>query len=340
VTVRLDVLPTRPLLRAPLLLSIVAALPGCGGGGAATSGPPPERGTLAAGLVARAGREEVTADAVGRIALAQGIAPNLARERAIRDAIFAAEARASGVDVSPDVERSVKAVLARRLLLQLLAAADAEGPVTDEELRLATARKWLELDRPEGFRTVHAVVRVPEGADAATRARAAQVARAIRSDVLAASAIARERPAPLPVRPGDAEGDPAVDEFRRAAGAGAREGFQVLVEALPAVAADGRMLSMEGGSLDEGFARAASSLVARGDLSEVVTTSYGVHVLLLLERTPSSIVPAEERRRRVRDEVLWSRASAARAVLLEGLRRDVVVERSADALLVQVPSER
>ncbi|UQA59263.1 peptidylprolyl isomerase [Polyangium aurulentum] len=339
-TVRPDVLPARPFLRAPLFLSIVAALPGCGGGGAATSGPPPERGTLAAGLVARAGREEVTADSVGRIALAQGVDPQLARERAIRDALFAAEARASGVDVSPDVERSVKTVLARRLLQQLLASADAEGPITDEELRLATARRWLELDRPEGFRTVHAVVRVPEGADAATRARAEQIARAIRSDVVSASAIARERAAPPPVRPGDADGDPAVEEFRRAAGAGTREGLEVLVEALPAVAADGRMLLMEGGSLDDGFARAASSLGVRGDLSEVVTTSYGAHVILLLERTPASIVPAEERRRRVRDEVLWSRASAARAALLQGLRRDVVVERSADALLVQVPSER
>jgi peptidyl-prolyl cis-trans isomerase C len=340
VTVRADVLVPRPFRRAPLFLSIVAALPGCGGGGAATSGPPPERGTLAEGLVARAGREEVTADSVARIARAQVIGPELARERAIRDALFAAEARARGLDASPDVERSVDALLARRLLQQMLVAADAQGPVTDEELRLATARRWLELDRPEGFRTVHAVVRVAAGADATTRARAEQVARAIRADVLSATAVAREHPAPVPARPADVEKDPAVEEFRRAAGAGAREGLEVLVETLPPVAADGRMLTLDGGNLDEGFARAAASLAGRGDLSEVVSTSYGAHVILLLERTPSSIVPAEERRSRVREEVLWSRASAARAALLEGLRRDVVVERSADALLVLVPSER
>ncbi len=46
--------------------------------------------------------------------------------------------------------------LARRLLRRILADA-RDAPLTEAELGDAAARHWLEVDRPEGFRTVHAV---------------------------------------------------------------------------------------------------------------------------------------------------------------------------------------
>ncbi|MDI1478257.1 peptidyl-prolyl cis-trans isomerase [Polyangium sp. y55x31] len=321
------------------LVSLVVAAAGCGGSGG-PSGPPPERGTLAAGIVARVGQEEVNEGTVTRIATAQGVDAAAARELAVRDALFASEARSRGASNDPDLERRVSAALARRLLHQLLAEADHQGPVTDAELARVMERRWIELDRPEGFRTVHAVVRFAENADAATKSRAETVARAIREAVLPVSASARTITRPQPKRPLEDVNDPVVASFRSAVDGVDKDGFEIVVEALAPVTADGRLIRPEGGTLVESFARAASELAARGDTSPLVPTSYGVHVLVLLERTPASIVPLEERRRLVRDEVVWGRASAARSKLLEGLRRDVLVERNAESLLALVPIER
>ncbi|MRG97779.1 peptidylprolyl isomerase [Polyangium spumosum] len=321
------------------LVSLVATAAGCGGGGG-PSGPPPERGTLAGGTVARVGREEVNEGTVVRIAAAQGIDLVAARELAIRDALFASEARARGATNDPELERRVSAALARRLMHQLLSEAEQKGPVTDAELERVMARRWIELDRPEGFRTVHAVVQFAENADAATRSRAEAVARAIHEAVLPVAASARAITRPEPKRPFEDVEDPVVASFRSAVDGVDKDGFRTVVEALPPVTADGRLILPDGGTLVESFARAASALGARGDTSPLVATSYGVHVLLLLERTPARVVPLEERRRLVRDEVVWGRASAARSKLLEGLRRGVLVERSAEPLLALVPIER
>ncbi|MDI1450300.1 peptidyl-prolyl cis-trans isomerase [Polyangium sp. 6x1] len=321
------------------LVSLVATAAGCGGSGG-PSGPPPERAALAAGTVARVGQEEVHEGTVSRIATSQRIDATAARDLAIRDALFASEARSRGASNDPDLDRRVSAALARRLLHQLLAEADRLGPVTDAELERVMARRWLELDRPEGFRTVHAVVRLAENADAATRSRAEVVARAIREAVLPVGKEARTIARPQATRPFEDVNDPIVASFRSAVDGVDKDGFEIVVEALAPVTADGRLVRPEGGMLVESFARAASALEARGDTSPLVPTSYGVHVIVLLERTPAQSVPLEERRRLVRDEVVWGRASAARSKLLEGLRRDVLVDRSAESLLALVPIER
>jgi len=323
-----------------LYVLTAAFVSGCGGGGGGPSGPPPERGDLAEGLAARVGREDVTAVSVLRISKAQGVEATTARDHAIRDALFASEARASGLAEEPEVEGEVRGVLARRLLLQLLDEADRMGPVSDAELEEVTKRRWLELDRPEGFRTVHAVVRVPANASAEVRARAEVVAKAIQAAVAKAADVARTKGRPAPLRPNDEIIDPAAEAFRLEAQAVSHDGLEVTIETLTPVSADGRLVASNGGALEVAFAKGAAQLAARGDVSALVTTSYGVHVIMLLERTPSSIVPVEERRRLVRDEVLWSRASALRMKLLQSLRRDVSVEPTAEALVALVPIER
>ncbi|HVK67600.1 MAG TPA: peptidylprolyl isomerase [Polyangium sp.] len=341
-SVRADVLRDGRGASAPRLVSLVsfvAAAAGCGGSGG-PSGPPPERGTLAAGTVARVGQEEVNEGTVSRIASSQGIDAAAARDLAIRDALFASEARSRGASNDPELERRVSAALARRLLHQLLADADRQGPVTDAELERVMARRWIELDRPEGFGTVHAVVRFAENADDATRSRAEVVARAIHEAVLPVGASARTITRPQAAHPFEDVNDPVVASFRSAVDGVDKDGFEIVVETLAPVTADGRMIRPEGGTLVEPFARAASALGARGDTSPLVPTSYGVHVIVLLERTPAQGVPLEERRKLVREEVMWGRASAARSKLLEGLRRGVLVERSAESLLALVPIER
>ncbi|MGK4005927.1 peptidyl-prolyl cis-trans isomerase [Sorangium sp. So ce1036] len=296
--------------------------------------------TLRPDVAARVGAEEIPVALVGRIATAQRISPAQARDAAIRDALFAAEARARGLEQAPDVQREINAVLARRLLHHLSEEAANAGPVTDDELRVATERHWLELDRPEGYRTVHAVVRLAADADEVTRARAKEVAEAVRAAVASAREVAlRSAPPPAtgPRQPPPA--DPAADAFVSAAKGIPTSGLELVAEPLPPVTAAGRVLAAESQQFDPDFSRAAASLAARGDLSAPIPSRFGVHVIMLLERIPAQVVPAEERRRLVRDEVVTDRARAALARLLEGLRREPKVVGGFDALLELVRIE-
>ncbi len=300
--------------------------------------PAPAAAQMPAGVVARVGDLDVTADTVARVAAAQRIPLDRARDAAIRDALLAAGARARGLHDDPALRAQIQAVLARRVLRQLLDDARRAGPVTDDELRALTERHWMELDRPESFRTVHAVVRLAADADAATRDRARAVAEAIR----AAAAPARDvalRTQPPPPAPGRPPSDPAADAFKEAARAVPADGFEIVAEMLPAVTAAGRALVPERQDFDPAFARGAAALAARGDLSPPVTSSFGVHVILLLERIPPSILPEDERRRLVHDEAVSDRARALQAQLLATLRREPALEGGVDALLSLVRIE-
>ncbi|MGK3995229.1 peptidylprolyl isomerase [Sorangium sp. So ce1024] len=290
-------------------------------------------------VAARVGAIDIPVDAVARIAAAQQIPPARARDAAIRDALFAAEARARGLDQHPDVQREISAALARRLLHRLKEEAESAGPVTDEELRAATERHWLDLDRPEGYRTVHAVVRLSADADEATRERARALAEAIRKAVLSARDEALRSEPPRPAEGRQPPSDPAADAFVSAAKAVPADGLEVVAQPLPPVTAAGRALTPEPQQFDVDFARAAASLAARGDLSAPVASSFGLHVIMLLERIPAQVVPAEERRRLVRDEVVADRARAAQLKLLEALRREPRVVGGIDALLELVRIE-
>ncbi len=289
--------------------------------------------TLPSRVAARVGAVEIPIDLVARIAAAQRISPAQARDVAVRDALFAGGARDRGLDKQPEIQGEISAALARRLLHSLKEEAESQGPVTDEELRAATERHWIELDRPEGFRTVHAVVRLPADADDATRQRARELADAIHTAVSSTREIAlRSEP---PRAPGSRQPptDPAADAFISAAKGVAAGGLEVVAQLLPPVSAAGRALTPEPQHFDVDFSRAAASLVARGDLSQPVRSSFGVHVIMLLERIPAQIVAVEERRRLLRDEIVTDRARAAQSKLLEALRREPRVVDGFGALL-------
>ena len=323
-----------------LVLTIVGA-PACGTDDAPHEkvGPAPRAIELTSGVVARVGTDEIAGASVARIAAAQKIDVASARDLAIRDALLAGEARAQALDVSPDTAFAMRTVLARRLLRTLIDDAHRAGPVTDDELREATERHWLNLDRPDGFRTIHAVVRVDLAADATKKERADALAGALVQAVQPAVEAARGAPAPAAVPGAAPPPDPAVEAFTRAAGAVPRDGLEVTIEPLPPVVADGRVLASGSAPLDPTFARAAASLARRGDLSPPVHTQFGVHVILLLERIPGVTLPIEERRRAVTEDVITLRAHGAQTKLLEDLRRGVSVDRSADAQLALVAIE-
>lgn len=285
-------------------------------------------------VAARVGALAIPVDSVARIAAAQHVSPAQARDAAVRDALFAAEARDRGLEHEPEVQRDISAVLARRLLHLLKEEAESAGPVTDDELRVATERHWLDLDRPEGYRTVHAVVRLSADADEATRDKARAIADAIRTAVLSSREVARRSEPPRASGTRQPPTDPAADAFISAAKGVPAEGLDVVAQALPPVTAAGRVLTPESQQFDVDFSRAAAaSLKARGDVSAPVASPFGVHIIMLLERIPPQVVPVEERRGLVRDEIMTDRARAAQARLLEVLRREPKVVGGVDALL-------
>ncbi|XXX80574.1 peptidylprolyl isomerase [Sorangium sp. So ce134] len=290
-------------------------------------------------MAARVGALDISVDSVARIAAAQSVSPAQARDAAIRDALLAAEARSRGLEHDAEVQRDISAVLARRLLHRLREEAENAGPVTDDELRVATERHWLDLDRPEGYRTVHAVVRLSADAGEATRDKARALADAIRTAVLSSRDVARSSEPPRASGARQSPSDPAADAFISAAKGVPADGLEVVAQALPPVTAAGRVLSSEPQHFDVDFSRAAASLSARGDLSAPVASSFGVHVIMLLERIPAQVVPVEERRDLVRDEVMTDRARAAQARLLEVLRREPRIVGGVDALLELVRIE-
>jgi hypothetical protein len=290
-------------------------------------------------VAARVGAGDIALDAVARIAAAQHLPPAQALDAAVRDALWAAEARARGLEQEPEVRREISLVLARRMLHTLKEEAENVGPVTDDELRAATERHWLDLDRPEGYRTVHAVVRLSADADEATRDKAKALADAIRTAVLSSREVAQRTEPPSASGTQQPPPDPAAEAFISAAKGVPADGLEVVAQVLPAVTPAGRALTSEPQQMDLAFSRAAASLVARGDLSAPVTSPFGVHLIMLLERIPAQVVPVEERRGLVRDEVVTDRARAAQSRLLEAARREAEIAGAVDALLELVRIE-
>lgn len=265
------------------------------------------------GLAARVGPVAIPAGLVAKAASAQNLSLDEARDRAIRDALFGLAAEQAGLDEWAMIRPAVRARLARARLAIISSEAEREPP-TDEEVETATAEHFLDLDRPEGFRVIHAVARV-KAADAKEKK---EKARRVAERVAAAVASATD-----------------AGEFERRAKEVATDGVEVRIERLEPVAADGRVLSPSGGRYAQPFAAAAARLSSPGEKSPVVETEFGFHVMMLLEKTPPKKVPLEERRTLLANEIRATRARKATEQLLSDLRRErnVSIERSAYALI-------
>lgn len=273
---------------------------------------------LAEGTAASVAGEAVSVASVERIAQRRALAPQSALELALSDARFAVQARASTpVGIASSIER---AAAARALLEALAVDSERRGPPTDQELEDIVRERWAELDRPAGVRTTHAIVVVAEPPqDAAARLLAERIASAV------AAAASRE-------------------DFERLAGAVPRDGADVRVERLPVVLVDGRSIELKDGryvqmgEFDLDFARAANALGAPGQLSPVVHSKFGYHVIRLEERLPAHRVEPAQRASLLGPEALTRRGSRARTELLEKLRAGarVEVDRAVDDLTARV----
>jgi hypothetical protein len=280
----------------------------------------------------------IQAAAVRQVASVQRIDLRAARDLVIRDALLENGALESGLGDSVDSRLAIRGHLARSLLRHLLVEA-RRIPPTDAELANAAQRKWFDVDRPEGSLVVHAVVRLADHDNSDDATRGLALARAIHSAAQSIAARASEYPpsaVPASVQPASIAQpqDPLAVAFRHAVEAVPHDEFNVTIESLQPVAADGRILAAGGNAYyDQGFAQAAAALPARGALSDIVRTPFGAHVILLLARTPAQMLTGQERYARLRDDVVNERARAEAKKLLLGLRPRSAIAPDAPGLL-------
>ncbi|HEX9621270.1 MAG TPA: peptidyl-prolyl cis-trans isomerase, partial [Polyangiaceae bacterium] len=263
--------PGAAAVRWVLRCAAATALAGpvsCGG-----TEPRETQRALPSGVVARVGDAAIARGSVARIARAEGISAEEALRRAVADALLAQEAarRLAGTGRVAQLRRSAHA---RALADELHERAKQEGPAGRQEIERLARERWAEFDRPASARTVHAVVVVKDEADR-------EAARALGERIAEAVADA---------------GDAA--EFMRRAREVPANALSVVVERLPPCTADGRVVPEPGrrdGKFDAEFARAANELVSPGAQSPLVTTRFGFHVIMLIERIPEKRSSFEER---------------------------------------------
>jgi peptidyl-prolyl cis-trans isomerase C len=304
-------------VRHSLLLFLLVA-PGC------QDDPPlaPASDDLPAGIAARVGSSQIRLETVARIAAAQAVSPGEARERAVFDALVALEAeRRLAPSLLHAGERSAHA---RALLESLAREAEAKGPPLDTELDELLRERWVELDRPESVRVVHAVVLLPkDGSKDAAR----QLATALQREL---SGIADS------------------SEFLKRAEAFPKGELGVRAERLPAITPDGRgwQFGERGpepfGNFDLAFTRAAHGLREPGAQSELVETRFGFHLILLEERLPEQRASRDDARRSLMPDVIARRADRDRRALVERLESEhrIEVSRNFEALTGGLESRR
>jgi peptidyl-prolyl cis-trans isomerase C len=255
--------------------------------------PTPSRATLGDDLVARVGAVEIPRDLVAQVARARGLAPRAALDRIVEDALFADGARAAGLDDA--VSWQLVAARAEYVADRVRDEAAAAGPITQAE-----------SDPLLVVRVIHVVVLRPKDASDVPRART------LAEDVARAVADAR-----------------TPDDFEARAQAVAHEGPGLQVERLPPFARDGRVTDPGTNAvMDATFTAAAFGLNAPGATSEVVETTFGWHVIRLIDRTlPSDAYNRvlASRARRLHDALVASAAT----------RAPVSISPAADALMAE-----
>ncbi len=297
--------------RVESALVCVCLLGACGRG--ETPAAPPSSGGAPAAV-------SIGADIVREIARQRSVPLERARELAEEDALLAAELQRREPALALSLERLA---LARELSQSLLQDADRRGPPSDEEIAELTSQRWWALDRPRMVEVVHAVV-LSESENPEAAALAERIATAV-----AQATNARE--------------------FEQAAKAVPADDQQVRVETLPPVAPDGRAVSPDRPPpqgqllhLAVEFAAAAQKLERVGQLSPVVRSPFGYHVLMALKIWEPLRPTQAELRELLRPEVAQRRAIAEQQRVLTEQRQQSAPqqERSALSAIAQLARAR
>ncbi len=273
----------------------------------AARGPASQQAALGGDIAARVGTDVIPVSLVAKVGVDQHLTPREALRGVIDDAVSANGARARGLDRERPAAWLLTAARARWLADWLVVEARQAGPPTDAEIAELTGLHWREVDRPPAVRVVHALAARPAKPDEAASAKARAVAEQLRAAVLSAR---------------------DSDDFQAKAKAVPHPSdVNVIVQPLPPFASDGRLI--EGDSqVAEPFAKAAHALTQQGETSGVVETTFGWHVIKLVERIPEQRMPLEARRAAFIEETFMQRARKATAARLAAQRATTTIELS------------
>lgn len=265
-----------------------------------SSGP----STIQAGSVASCAGKMIFSATVSTTVAAQKISARQAIEFLAQDARFAAEAESRGIQASHQVVFAKKA-LAVRLLLEQLKKQDS-APVTKEEIQSIRKDRWLDFDRPEGARVIHAVV-------LGDSLQALKIAEAI-----SAATIGVKTPS----------------DFESKAKTVEHGDIEVRIENLPMMSKDGKSLEKDGGSFDSTFAEAALALKTSGEISPIIKTSFGYHLIFLIEHSDAVHPSDEELAQIAREELLSRRWHQEERKQIASLRaqQEILIARNAEEL--------
>ncbi|MGZ3449358.1 MAG: peptidylprolyl isomerase [Polyangiales bacterium] len=288
---------------------------GCGGEKQASSRAPGAVSAALGGLVvAKVGDVAIDRGLVLSIARARGISAKDALNAAIEEAVLAEAAlRAKALD-DASLRRQLEAPLVRALAAKIRARALGEGPFTDAELA-AVAGNHPELSRPESRVALHALVK---------------------KEVPGAEALAKE----LRTRVTSANGDDAATSetaFRDAAkGLAMPAGQELVIEKLPPIDAGGRVIGSKS-AVEQAFAKATFAVPKALGTSEIVETSYGYHVIRVLELYPAYEASREEKLTRLEPELVAARVKKLWDPLLDRLRAEAKPQTVATELDLAAP---
>lgn len=217
------------------------------------------------------------------------IASNLFVRRAM-----AAQAEAAGLANTQDVQAALQIAKDRVLSEAWLARIDAQHQITD------TVAEGLARDmyraKPERFKTqeqVRARHILIAGATPESRAQAEKILEELKGGADFAT-VARER-----------------SSDKSSAEKGGDLGF------------------FERGRMVGPFELAAFALTQKGQLSEIVESQFGYHIIQLEERKPAGTRPFEEVRDQLMKEVRTSVAQEARVTEAQRLQKDMAVQQEA-----------
>lgn len=278
--------------------------------GTETSAPAPKVAVLGGDVVAKVGGVAIERDLVAKVAERRHLSPRAALDILVEDALLAEGARARGLDGTPSVKLSLDRIRARWVADGIESRAVARGLPSDAEVDELTRRHWQTFDAPPGVRVVHVVVMRRKGTpDDASRQMAQTLADA-------------------------AVGAKGSVDFQQRMTDVPHGKLDVRIEDLPAFAADGRILEGSG-TMEAAFVAAAFTLDAEHPVTGVVETSFGWHVIWLVEKVPEKRVPFEERRQRFADEAVFRRGKAEKDAIVASYRKgtSTVIDPAADALM-------
>jgi PPIC-type PPIASE domain len=266
-----------------------------------SSAPPaPVAQASLGGAVARVGTIALSPALVAGVARARGSSPREATADLIADALAAQGAQARGLDRDPVVAGRCAAALARRVPERLAEEAKASGPPSEDELEVVSVVQAM-------------VVRSATIREEDALALAGELRRAV-------------------------TGASSSDDFEARAGAVLHPHVQVSVQTVGPFGADGQGTGQ--GEVDPSFVAAAFALRSPLDVSPIVETPFGWHVLRLVERKAAEISPVD-RPRALEGAVVGMRGRLELDALLRARKQATKIEVSpgADTLMTRVTAE-